>query len=35
MSMNGGQTIDLSGFQYKFILRVTPGHYLHIMMGIL
>ena len=35
MSRIGGQTIDLSGFQYKFMLSVKPGHYLHIMMGIL
>ena len=27
MSMNGGQTLDLSGFPYTFILRVTPGHW--------
>ena len=26
MSMNGGQTLDLSYFQHIFILRVTPGH---------
>ena len=33
--MNGGQTLDLCGFQHIFILRVTPGHKLHIKMGIL
>ena len=27
MSMNGGQTLDLSGFPHTFILRVTPGHW--------
>ena len=26
MSMNGGQTLHLSGFQHTFILRVMPGH---------
>ena len=26
MSMNGGQTLNLSYFQHIFILRVTPGH---------
>ena len=35
LSMNGGETLDFSGFQYTFVLCVMPGHYLHIMMGIL
>ena len=26
MSMNAGQTLDISCFQYNLILRVTPGH---------